>query len=175
MNRFSSTVVITLALVIATPLAAQNITSRPFSLDFTVGLSSGSGGDYGNRHAPTVELTFTPPHSSAWVTSLTVGGHDAMVAEKCLGCRDHFPALAHFGLLGGLERAMTGFMARGALGPAFFIGEGAKKGLGPMARVDLAIGGFSHLGFVLVGQGELIIRSGETLRRGAIMFGVRIR
>jgi len=164
---------LTLALVIATPLPAQSTVSRPYSLDFTVGLSSGGGGDYTNRHAPTVELTFTPPHTSAWVTSLTTGGRDAMVASKCLGCRDHFPPLAHLGLLGGLERVMTSLTVRGALGPAFFTGEGG-KGLGPMARVDVATG-LRHDAFALVGQGELIIRSGETLRCGSIMFGVRAR
>jgi hypothetical protein len=178
MHRFLSAS-LTLALVIAAPLSAQNVTRRPFSLDLALGASNGWGGYYGTGHGLAIEATFAPAHTSAWVTALTAGLRGVPRGENCLigpgrpPCRLPFPLLAHVGLLGGLEHAISGLTVRGALGPAFFAGDDG-KGLGPIARVDLSTG-TRHIALVLVGQGELVIRSGETLRRGAIMLGARLR
>ena len=179
MHRFLS-VSLTLVLVTATPVTAQNINARPFSVDFALGFSNGWGGDkYDDGAGVALELTFAPRHTSAWVTAVTGGLRGAPSGSKCLigptlpRCSDPFPLLAHLGLMGGFERVANTLTVRAALGPAFFAGDDG-KGLGPIARVDLAAGS-QHVAFVLVGQGELAIRSGETLRRGAIMVGMRVR
>ena len=140
----------------------------------------GWGGEYFDRNGVIADLTLVPSHTSSWITALTLGGGGTPASgDKCVfnasrtQCLDRFPAIGHLGLLGGLERVMPGAVARAALGPAFFFG--GRKGLGPMARLDLATAGFSHVGLLLVGQGELIIRSRETLRRGSVMVGARLR
>jgi hypothetical protein len=180
MRRFFSAS-ITLLLVIAASASAQSPTTRSTSFDITVGAMHGWGSEYFDRNGVTAELTLVPSHTSAWITALTFGGggplgHGDICAFNAsrTACLDRFPSVAHLGLLGGLESVMPGVVARGALGPAFFFG-GGRKGFGPMVRIDLATGGFSHLGFVVVAQGELIIRSRETLRRGSVMFGMRLR
>jgi hypothetical protein len=171
----------TLALVLAASAAAQTSSAHSTSFDITIGALRGSGGDYFDYVGVIGDLTLVPSHNSPWITAVTLGagapvGHGDVCVFNATGtgCLDRFPSVAHLGLLGGLEHVMPGVVARGALGPAFYFGEGG-KGLGPMLRVDLATAGFSHLGFVIVGQGELIIRSGETLRRGALMAGMRLR
>jgi hypothetical protein len=113
---------------------------------------------YRTRRSPKRDLLLNVARRDGW--------------SELWGGRQHLSS-ARRRRVGGLERVMTALTVRGALGPAFFNGAGG-KGLGPMARVDLGTG-FLHVAFVLVGQGELIIRSGETLRCGSIMFGVRIR
>src|SRR5215831_1453793 len=179
---------VALTLSFARPTAAQ--TRESLSLDATIGASAGSGrrqyygsGDFAGE--VTLGLRFHPERTVAAIGALSVGGRSHVGADDAIcrlvdgssgtspRCAQHFPGLAHVGVLGGVER--RGVVSLRALaGPAFYAGEGA-PGFGAQAQFDGAIG-FSHLALVGAVRGSWIARvTGETFLFRSLEFGFRVR
>ena len=173
-------IVIALLVIANAPLGAQ--AARPFSMDVTVGASTGWGGRYFSRPGVAAEVTLTPSHQAARVVAITFGGRgtlasgDICVFESGPGsrCLKRFPAFAHLGMLAGLEQPSPIGTIRAMLGPAFYAGQG-KSALGAQVQVD-ASAGFRHVAFMVAGRASALARfSGERLGLGSLQAGFRIR
>ncbi len=162
----------------AAPISAQT-TPHGWSLDATIGINRGWGGEYFDRFGPAAELSIALPHSGSRFVSLAFGGHASLPGgDIChfnparTRCLDRFPGTVHFGVLGGLERASKYDALRVMIGPAYFGADG--NGFGALVRVDGAAG-FRHVALIGALQGALDVRSHETLRFGTLMFGIRLQ
>lgn len=130
-----------------------------------------------------VEITLgVRPDGGARIVALTGGvplpaGNELLCAAVQPGsgkCRPDFPAVAHVGLIGGVEKTSSIGAMRIAVGPAFF-GGGGPSGLGGHVQLDVA-GGSSHLAFVLAASGSVVSRfNGDILRLASLGFGLRVR
>lgn len=161
------------------PLAAQGA-QRPVTMDLTIGIGTGWGGEYFDRAAVHAELTLIPEHDAARVGAFTIGARATPASgDKCAldrtrtRCLDRFPALIHIGVLGGLEALTSAGTLRAMAGPAVYAGHGP-PGVGALLHLDAA-GGFTHLAVVAAARGGIVVRKSETLRIGSLEFGIRLR
>jgi len=181
-------VVVALAFPVAGPAAAQ--TRDTLSLDATFGPSDGSGGRRPYYRSAdiagevTLGLRFHPERTVAAVSALSVGGRSHFgFGDTCRllngpngppGCAPYFPALAHVGVLGGIERREGAGSLRALAGPAFYGGDGP-SGVGAQTQLDGAAG-FSHLLLVAAVRGSWIVRvTGETFFFRSLEFGLRVQ
>ena len=159
------TVIIALGFIAKAPLAAQ--TARPFSMDVTIGASTGWGGRYFSRPGVAAEVTLTPEHEAARVFAITFGGRgtpasgDICVFDNGPGsrCLKRFPAFAHLGVITGVERQSPVGTVRAMLGPAFYAGQGASA-LATQLQLD-ASAGFRHVAFMIARPATALARFQE--------------
>jgi len=187
-TRVGRVVVAVLALPLAGPAAAQ--ARDTVSLDATIGASAGSGGRqpyYGSGDIAgevTLGIRFHPERTVASIGALSVGGRSRFgFGDTCRllngpdgppGCAPYFPALAHLGVLGGVERREGAGSLRALAGPAFYAGNGP-SGFGAQTQLDGAAG-FSHLLIVAAVRGSWIVRvTGETFFFRSLEFGLRVQ
>jgi hypothetical protein len=160
-------------------------TPRGASLDLTIGLGKGWGGEYLARTQLAAELTAVLPHDASGFVGLALGAQPTLPQGHALIC--HFdssgtrclgelPGTYHLGVFGGLERAnKSGDALRVMVGPAYFGRGGGDDGsFGALARIDGAAG-FGHVALIAALQGALGVHPEETLRLGTLLFGIRIQ
>ena len=171
---------IALAFTVAEPSYAQP--THPFSMDVSVGVSTSLGGHFIDRSGYAGEITLVPEHAAGGILALTVGGRGSFafgdVCELVSGpgtrCLSRFPDTAHLGLLGGLERSVSGVTLRMLGGPAFYGGAGV-SGMGSELQLDAAAG-TPHFALVTTTRGSLIRRfNGETQGLWSVTLGLRVR
>ena len=171
---------IVLTLMVAKSSYAQP--THPFSMDLSVGVSTAAGGHYFDRSGFAGEITLVPEHEAGGIVALTVGGRGSFASgDVCAWeagpgtrCLPRFPATAHLGLLGGLERRVSGVTLRMLGGPAFYGGAGV-SGMGSQLQLDAAAGA-EHFALVMVTRGSLIKRfNGESQGLWSVALGLRVR
>ena len=171
---------VALILMVAQSSYAQP--TRPFSMDISVGVSTAAGGHYVDRAGFAGEISLVPEHSAGGIVALTVGGRGsfasgdvcALEAGPGTRCLPRFPATAHLGLLGGLERRVSGVTLRMLGGPAFYGGAGV-SGMGSQLQVDAAAGA-AHVALVMAARGSLIKRfNGESQGLWSMALGLRVQ
>lgn len=172
---------VTLALCCSGVLAAQ--TSRPTSVDATVGLGYGVGGRYSGRQGVEGAITLVARHRADGIMALTVGGFNSLpYSEKCTIRTDsvtncapaRFPTLTNVGLLSGLERGRAQGSLRALIGPALFNGRG-RSALGGLGQID-ATRSWARLAIVFTARGSVFPRSStETLHLLSLGLGVRVQ
>jgi len=172
---------ISLALSCSGILAAQS--SRPLSLDATVGLGSGGGGDYSGRAGVEGAITLVAPHRAAGIMAVTMGGFNSLpYSENCAIRPDwstncapaRFPTLTGVGLLGGFELARPKGILRALVGPTLFNGR-RRSALGGLGQIDATLSR-ARLALVLTARGSVFPRApAETLRLVSLGLGVRVQ
>jgi hypothetical protein len=185
-----SFVSLALAAIAAEPLAAQgpqtDQAAPPPAVELTIGPSTSWGGRYYNREGVAGELTFTFDHKSTPFAAFTVGaqGYPDLARERCLvpppsgtstsvfGCAKTGPAIAHVGVLFGLERSNSSNVIRAMAGPAYFSGDG--NAFGGQIQVDAATVVATHIAIELAARGGGVARDGEVLRLFSMNVGLRV-
>ncbi len=166
--------------LIGSSARAQTQTSTHPSLDLTIGAATSWGGAhaYRDRAKESWSVTFVPDRRGSWIAAFTVGSRPAgasdlvCVIEAGGGCAPDFPGMTDLGILVGREARTANASLRVALGPMLYLG-GFRAG-GARLQLDAA-GGFRHVQLVVGGRGDWVRRGGESVRLGAIEFGLRLQ
>lgn len=168
--------------LVPTPVAAQWVPA--FSLDASMGLAMGHGGDFHTRGGATVDLLAAAPLREAapgtLLGALALGVEGPMVtSEVCViapdgGCLDDFPLFLTASALLGLETRGPRTTLRYFVGPGLFLHQ-AGGAAGLQTRVDLAMPR-APFGFVFGIRGSVLPNvGGEVLTSTAASVGLRVR
>src|SRR5262245_11848437 len=91
--------------VLACSLPAQKTFNRSASVDVSIGMGKGWGGNYDGRGGLAGELTFVSPHATSWFGAFSVGAQgrvpatgDCTIDVETLRCIPLFPAKVHAAL-----------------------------------------------------------------------------
>lgn len=173
------------------PAAAR--AQGPVSVDASVGVRRGWGGDEQRRRAgqtldvvaaarlgraarggPVVGLAAGVEGPSGGVTDCLVGAQG--------GCIPYFPAYFSAGALGGWEQRVGGVVVRGLAGPTYFRNlDVARQTVGASARLDVAAPIASRLAVMAFTRGALLRAPGRAadlenlLTVGSVGIGLRVR
>ncbi len=172
------------AAVLAPAAAAQQ--PFPVSVDASLGVRMGSGGNYVDRGGTAADLVVGVNQGRAGagtlVAAVTAGTQTSMHGGiMCVmdgrECVPAFPVLLSTGLLVGVSRSSSsGATSRVLAGPAYFRGEEQGRALGLQGRLDVSTPPILHTALVVSLRGAVLPRfQGDMLGTTSLGLGLRIQ
>ena len=178
-----------LCLGAAAALAPAAAAQQPFpvSVDASLGVRMGSGGEYDDRGGAAADLVvgvnLGRSGAGTLVGAVTAGAQASMGGDlDCMLGRDGeciptFPVLLSTGVLVGVSRSSSsGATSRVLAGPAYFRGEDEGGTLGLQGRLDVSTPPILHTALVVSLRGAVLPRfQGETIGTTSLGLGLRIQ